>query len=203
MLVESRVRASIVVLEPSGNLVSLVGEVSPESVIYRVDQRHASEVPEDCLAFVAARGGVDWPTVAQLAQRARVVIVAARAEPDDAVRALAIGAFGYVDAAMPADALARTIRAALAGEPAFSRRVLAEWVRRSRGSIAAKAFALTPRQREVVTLIATGAADKEIAQKLGIATGTAQKHVTNALRRLDVPNRAAAAAIVGATAGLL
>jgi DNA-binding NarL/FixJ family response regulator len=192
-----------VVLDPVGDVFALVSGITPESVIYRIDERHASEVPEDCLAFVGSRGAIDWQTVAMLAKRSRVVIVAARALADDAVRALAIGAFGYVDATMPADALARTLRAAIAGEPAYSRRVVADWVRRSRGSIAARAFALTPRQREVVSLVATGAADKEIAQKLGIATGTAQKHVTNALRRLDVPNRAAAAAIVGATAGLL
>ena len=59
---------------------------------------------------------------------------------------------------------------------------------------------LTPRQREVVMLIARGAADKEIGQALGIATATAQRHVSNVLRRLDVPNRAAA---VGAVSGSL
>ncbi|MDQ6794715.1 MAG: LuxR C-terminal-related transcriptional regulator, partial [Chloroflexota bacterium] len=41
-----------------------------------------------------------------------------------------------------------------------------------------------------------GAADKEIARTLGITTATAQKHVTNLLRRLHVPNRAAAAAVL-------
>jgi len=46
---------------------------------------------------------------------------------------------------------------------------------------------------EVVALIASGHSDKEIATALGIATATAQKHVTNVLRRLKVPNRAAAA----------
>src|SRR2546429_143377 len=44
-----------------------------------------------------------------------------------------------------------------------------------------------------------GAADKEIGQALGIATATAQRHVSNVLRRLDVPNRAAA---VGAVSDL-
>lgn len=66
-----------------------------------------------------------------------------------------------------------------------------------------RALALTPRQREVVMLIAQGAADKEIARTLGITTATAQKHVTNLLKRLNVPNRAAAAAVlVSSTAWL-
>ena len=47
-------------------------------------------------------------------------------------------------------------------------------------------------------LIARGAADKEIARSLGITTATAQKHVTNLLRRLNVPNRAAAVATMSA-----
>ena len=61
---------------------------------------------------------------------------------------------------------------------------------------ASRASELTPRQREVVALIASGHSDREIASVLGIATTTAQKHVTNVLRRLQVPNRAAAAVAV-------
>ncbi|TMB58875.1 MAG: helix-turn-helix transcriptional regulator [Chloroflexi bacterium] len=63
----------------------------------------------------------------------------------------------------------------------------------------AEALPLTPRQRQVITLIARGAADKQIAESLGITTATAQKHVTNLLRRLNVPNRAAAVAVMAAT----
>jgi DNA-binding NarL/FixJ family response regulator len=48
-------------------------------------------------------------------------------------------------------------------------------------------------------LIAKGAADKEIANALGITTATAQKHVTNLLKRLNVSNRAAAAALISAS----
>jgi len=46
-----------------------------------------------------------------------------------------------------------------------------------------------------VALIATGASDKEIGAALGIATATTQKHVARLLKRLDVPNRAAAVAV--------
>jgi DNA-binding NarL/FixJ family response regulator len=51
---------------------------------------------------------------------------------------------------------------------------------------------LTPRQRQIIELIARGMADKEIAATLGIATTTAEKHVAKLLDRLEVPNRAAA-----------
>ena len=61
---------------------------------------------------------------------------------------------------------------------------------------------LTARQRQVLELVAEGLADKEIGERLGIATVTAQKHVTNILERLHVPNRAAAAAAVCSLIGM-
>jgi DNA-binding NarL/FixJ family response regulator len=93
--------------------------------------------------------------------------------------------------------MARAILGALRGEPAFSRRLLADRLRvMAKPQFSGRTLSLTPRQREVVTLIARGAADKEIARTLGITTATAQKHVTNLLKRLNVPNRAAAAAVL-------
>lgn len=51
---------------------------------------------------------------------------------------------------------------------------------------------LTRRQRQIIGMIARGMPDKEIAATLGIARTTAEKHVSNVLSRLQVPNRAAA-----------
>jgi DNA-binding NarL/FixJ family response regulator len=51
---------------------------------------------------------------------------------------------------------------------------------------------LTEREREVLTLVAEGKTDKEIAVTLGIAESTAKNHVSNVLRKLNVPNRAGA-----------
>lgn len=55
--------------------------------------------------------------------------------------------------------------------------------------------ALTLRQRDVLCLVAEGRKNAAIAYELGIAEGTVRKHVENALVALQVPNRAAAAAI--------
>lgn len=53
---------------------------------------------------------------------------------------------------------------------------------------------LTPRQVEIVELIARGMTNSQIAQRLVLTPGTVANHVENILRRLHVPNRAAAAA---------
>jgi DNA-binding NarL/FixJ family response regulator len=53
---------------------------------------------------------------------------------------------------------------------------------------------LSPRQRDVLELIACGERDRDISQKLVIAEGTVKKHVENILRKLHARNRAEAAA---------
>lgn len=52
---------------------------------------------------------------------------------------------------------------------------------------------LSPRQREVLALVAQGLTDREIAARLGIAHHTARDHVREVQRRLGVSSRTAAA----------
>jgi len=149
------------------------------------------------LAIVAAYEQPDWHAIGQLVERIPTIIVAAEPDDEQAARAVSMGAFGYIPATLSADAMRRAVLGATEGEPAYSRRLLAQRLRAlTRPQYSGRALKLTPRQREVVTLIAQGAADKEIAGALGITTATAQKHVTNLLKRLNVPNRAAAAALL-------
>jgi DNA-binding NarL/FixJ family response regulator len=54
---------------------------------------------------------------------------------------------------------------------------------------------LTPREREVLDLLGTGATNKAIASALVISEKTASVHVSNVLAKLGVPNRGAAAAL--------
>jgi ATP/maltotriose-dependent transcriptional regulator MalT len=53
---------------------------------------------------------------------------------------------------------------------------------------------ITPRERDVLQLLAEGLTNREIAQRLVVSQHTVHRHVTNLLRKLDVPSRAAAAA---------
>ena len=57
------------------------------------------------------------------------------------------------------------------------------------------AFGLTPREAEVLTLVARGLTNREIAAALVISVKTASVHVSHILRKLDVQNRVEAAAI--------
>ena len=62
--------------------------------------------------------------------------------------------------------------------------------------------ALTPRERQVLRLVADGRANKEIARELSITERTAKFHVTSLLNKLGADNRAQAVAIAAAR-GLL
>ena len=66
---------------------------------------------------------------------------------------------------------------------------------KARGKMPSAPGALSPREREILHLLADGLADKEIAAALGISRHTASNHVTAIRRKLGVPSRTAAAAI--------
>lgn len=189
---------SVVVWDEVGDVFRYLRRARLSLPLWRVNELPARrDLDEVDLAIAALNRASDWTTIASLVRRLPTVVIGLKADRGDAGQALASGAFGYLDVGLPSTAIRRALRGALRGEPAYSRAVLGERVRSELGATAARAtraVTLTPRQREVVALIARGASDKEIATTLGIATATAQKHVTHLLRRLDVPNRAAAVA---------
>ena len=53
---------------------------------------------------------------------------------------------------------------------------------------------MTPREREVLRLLAEGLTNRQIAERLVVSEHTVHRHVTNILRKLDLPSRTAAAA---------
>lgn len=190
--------AGVFVVDASGMVFSALRSAGLGVALWRVTGW--SRLPELAgfgLAVVASYDRPDWALVSRLADRVPTVILSNAPDDKQAGKAVALGAFGYVSTTIPPEALRRAILGALRGEPAYSRRLLADRLRAlTKPQFSGNALALTGRQREVLTLIAKGAADKEVARTLGITTATAQKHVTNLLKRLNVPNRAAAAAVL-------
>ena len=188
----------VLVVDASGSIFNLLRSLDLGVPLWRVTSAAEGSRADVSLTVVASYGQLDWNLVSDLVNNMATVIVTTSPKHDDACHAVSTGALGYVDANLAADALQRAMLGAINGEHAYSRRVLSTLIHSGRWLRAANSLPLTPRQREVVTLIAKGAADKEIARTLGISTATAQKHVTNLLRRLNVPNRAAAVAVMAA-----
>jgi len=193
--------SGLVVVDERGDLFARIRALELNVAIWRTRQMPATtESPEPAtLLLLAAYEQPDWTRIHSSARRFATVVAMHPITPENAVAALEAGAVGLLDSEMPAEAMGRALRGALRGEPIYSREVLGAWLRGSRGTLrssVASVDGLTVRQREIVGLIARGATDKEIAATLGIRTATAQKHVANVLRRLGVPNRAAAVGLL-------
>ena len=77
--------------------------------------------------------------------------------------------------------------------PAIARRVIARFRDPSRRGVTAKLEALTPRQADILALMAEGLLDKEIGARLGLAEGTIRQHNLRIYRKLSVNNRTEAA----------
>jgi len=198
-------RVSIVVLDPLGSVFETLRDLSLNSSLWRlVNARRLPGLTGVDLVVYAVYDQVDWTLVKTLLQRAPTLVITTSFSTPDATQALNHGLVGYLDASLKAEPLRRAIIGALNGEPAYAREVTGVWLRARRQAAltAVEDSDLTPRQRQIVSLIATGATDKEIGGSLGIATATAQKHVTNILERLRVPNRAAAVAVIASRSQL-
>jgi DNA-binding NarL/FixJ family response regulator len=115
--------------------------------------------------------------------------------------ALRAGASGFVlkDAA-PAELVA-AVRAVAEGEawldPAVARQLIAEFARRPQSGLPppTEVSALTPREREVLVLIAHGMSNTEIARHLVVEAGTVKTHVSRILMKLGVRDRSQAVAV--------
>jgi DNA-binding NarL/FixJ family response regulator len=116
--------------------------------------------------------------------------------------ALKSGASGFMLKDAPAAELTRAVRVVAAGEallaPSVTKRLIADFAKRPRpgsctGSAGADRLAdLTPREREVLTLIARGLSNAEISATLVIAEQTTKTHVGRILMKLRLRDRAQA-----------
>ena len=121
--------------------------------------------------------------------RVRVIILSIHSNEEYVSQALRAGASGYMlKDAVPAE-LEVAIKAMMSGatylSPTISRGVVDEYLRRLGGDTAPIQL-LTPRQREVLQLVAEGYSTKEIAQRLGLGIKTIETHRTALMERLDI-----------------
>jgi DNA-binding NarL/FixJ family response regulator len=140
----------------------------------------------------AARIAVEAPGVA-------VLVLTMFADDASVFAALRAGARGYVLKDSGRDDLLRAIRAVARGEAIFSpsvaTRVLDFFARQQHPSIAPEDFPmLTTRERDVLHLVAQGRSNPQIADQLGLTRKTTSNYVSAILTKLQVRDRAEAAA---------
>jgi DNA-binding NarL/FixJ family response regulator len=113
---------------------------------------------------------------------------------EDVIAVIRAGASGYVTKTISADDLADAINRVADGDPVFSPRLAGFVLDAFRDapsvpSVDPEIDLLTPREREVLRLLARGYAYKEIAAELFISIKTVETHASNVLRKLQLSNR--------------
>jgi len=172
-------------------------------------QRRAAETQPDVVLLdnhLPGVKGVDaLAGLKAAAPRARVLMLTMSEDERDLAAALRGGARGYLLKTVDSDVLAAALLRTVAGESVVSPEMTSKLVNafQTLGGDAATAAAgavdtdpihsLSPREREILTHIAKGASNKEIARALDIAETTVKIHVQHILRKLNLGSRVQAA----------
>jgi DNA-binding NarL/FixJ family response regulator len=128
--------------------------------------------------------------------KAKIVILSAHSDDAYVNGALEAGAAGFLQKQTSAEELCRAIRSVAQGKTHFctpvSRRLdrLNSQLPGRKRSLKNKPVVLTPREMEVLQLIAEGKANKETAVELGIGMKTVEKHRDHLMKKLDIHDTA-------------
>ncbi|MGW1351385.1 response regulator transcription factor [Streptomyces sp. sk2.1] len=202
---QAMVRAGFAALLSAQSDIDVVGEAP--------DGRRGVEVSRTALPDVvlmdvrmpemdglaAARELLNPP--AEVAHRPKVLMLTTFDVDDYVYEALRAGASGFLLKDAPPADLISAVRVVAAGEallaPSVTRRLIADFARQGPTGVARSGHALrlnglTPRETEVLELIARGLSNQEIAGKLVLAEQTVKTHIGRVLAKLDLRDRAQA-----------
>jgi DNA-binding NarL/FixJ family response regulator len=114
------------------------------------------------------------------------------ADEEYLLQSLDAGASGYVLKDVPAPELLDAVREVSRGRKYLSPRVLEKVLnpRQEQGPRATRFDSLTPREREIVKMLAEGRSVKETAQSLSLSAKTVESHKFNLMRKLQIHNTA-------------
>jgi DNA-binding NarL/FixJ family response regulator len=182
-------RAGIRSLLQTRGDMEVVAEAADGREALRLVEAHS---PDVVLLDLIMPGLNGFDTAARMARafpRSRVIVLSMSADEDSVLKALRAGAVGYlVKTADPAE-LEAAIRAAVRGEKflssAVSEHVVAACLRRL-DKEQTSLERLTPRQREVLQLVAEGHTTKEIGKRLDISVKTAEAYRGDLMKALDI-----------------
>jgi DNA-binding NarL/FixJ family response regulator len=190
------VRAGIRALLENIEGVAIVAEAGDGRAALRAVAEHQPDVVLMDIAMAGLNGLEATARIVREHPAVRVVILSMHANEEYVLRALQAGAIGYLLKDADTVELELAVRAAARGEaylsPAVSRHLIADYVRRVgqdpqlAGSLSHGLSLLTPRQREVLQLIAEGRTTREIARLLNISVKTVETHRAQLMERLDI-----------------
>jgi DNA-binding NarL/FixJ family response regulator len=153
-----------------------IAQTRPDVVLMDIGMKHLNGLE------TTSRVTADFPGV-------RVLILSGHANEEYVWQALRAGAVGYLLKDAPPEEIEQALRAAVRGETyltkAASGKTVADFIARG-GTERSALELLTPRQREILQLLAEGRTAKEMARLLGISAKTVETHRAQLMERLDI-----------------
>jgi DNA-binding NarL/FixJ family response regulator len=181
--------------------LEIVGEAADGNEAVELAVRRQADVVLMDIGMPRCDGITATRHLAERAPNVKVVIFTIYADDDRVFRALQAGAKGYLLKETVPEEIARAVRAVQDGagilHPGLVGRVIREFTRLSeparRGE---QRFSdLTPREREVLDLLAEGLRNQDIAGRLSIAEKTVKHHISSILSKLELNHRTEAAVL--------
>ncbi len=168
--------------------ISVVGEASDDAEALRKLKKARPDVILLDINLPAMNGGELARRLRQTVPRAKIIAFSIHAGQEYVVRMARSGVHGYVMKDTPTAKLVEAIHHVHQGglyfPPNMSDAILAPELKSS--SDGANQAELTTREREVLSLLAEGLANKEVARKLGISVRTAETHREHLSRKLNI-----------------
>ena len=183
------VRAGIRALLEKGELVEVVGEAGDGHDALELIERLRPDVVLLDLAMPQLNGFEVLKATSRKFPQIHVIVLTVHDEEEYAFQALRAGAAGYLPKSAASAELRLAIEHVMGGKkylsPTVEQRATSEL---SRNKLEGRApiSELTPRQREVLTLIAEGHSTKDIARALNISVKTVETHRAQLMDRLDI-----------------
>jgi DNA-binding NarL/FixJ family response regulator len=168
----------------------LVGIVSDGKALVEEATRLSPEVIVVDISMPVINGLDAIRQLKQTGSSAKVLFLTMHADARLLSEAFRCGADGYVLKQSAGEDLIFAIREVIAGRRYITPTIAAEWKEAESKIVEPKHFTLTPRQREVLTLLSAGHTMKEIATQLGISTRTAESHKYEMMEGLGVETTA-------------
>jgi DNA-binding NarL/FixJ family response regulator len=182
------VRSGLVASLDLEDEITVVAEAENGESALELFRRHAPDVVLMDLQLPGWNGIETTERLLEVDPQAKVLIFSTFARDDEIQAALATGALGYLQKTSSRDELIEALRRVANGDaylaPGLDVRIAGLKI----GPV------ITLREREILSLVAKGKANKEIAAELGIADDTVKRHVSNVLQKLEVNDRAQATA---------
>ncbi len=209
LLVEDQeiIRRGLKTLLETNTDLQVIGEANNgKGAIELVERLHSTSLPPDVVLMdirMPIMDGVEaTKVICQQFPETKILVLTTFDDTKYVAKALSFGAKGYLLKDTPTEELAQAIHSIHQGYTQFGPGIVEKAIA---GKLTSEAeelkqpppglLELTPREKEVLKMVAAGASNREIAKELFISEGTARNHISNILGRLNVRDRTQAAIV--------